>query len=500
MDTSNAAGSVGKFKCYYHSDFHQGIQDPMILDTLLPYLPTKRKNDTKAEIRRGGDGGGGNKKKKKNHNIKDDDDGAVLVVQKGRKKKTVPPAEGEINITTAVPTEAAKGTTANITKDDDINSTTTTTTTTAAAVNIIPNCTANIIATASLDTVASSLLLPSSKTRQQKPRTTLTVDKYDTDGICMMMKTEPTKQRQKLLVSSDNPQIEETSSISLVSSNISSSYDDRNDAKLLAIGSASEPSSENGNHAFLNCFKTPSPQRRSKKTSLLLFSPPSLVNNCRQRRLLSSDGQKHKYQQVHEKKSRKISSVPFEDNHYPLPDNEPTPRTSNISSLSLSSPDSNKKSRAGSPPDGVKMLSWAAKAVESPLFNGDKKRSRVLCLLAEAIDHSPIVPPTTMIMSNSTTTTQQGGVTTVVMVPPLGSSSKSFNNFAAAVPTHELVANITTTANGSTPIFYDRYHHQHTEVDLELLRDCLENVFSDTSSSLLPPKQLHDDGADVNYY
>ena len=346
MDTSNAAGSAGKFKCYYHSDFHQGIQDPMILDTLLPYLPTRRKNDTKAKIRRGGDGGGSNKKNKKNHTIKDDDDGAVLVVQKGRKKKTVPPAVGETNSTTAVPTEAAKGTTANITKDDDVNSTTTTTTT----VNIIPNGTTNIIATASLDTVASSLLLPSSKTRQQKPRTTLTVDKYDTYGICMMMKTEPRKQRQKLLVSSDNPQIEATSSISLVSSNISSSYDDRNDAKLLAIGSASEPPSENGDHAFLNCFKTPSPQRRSKKTSVLLFSPPSLVNNCRQRRLLSSDGQKYKYQQVHEQKSRKISSVPFEDNHYPLPDNEPTPRTSNISSLSLSSPDSNKKSRAGSPP------------------------------------------------------------------------------------------------------------------------------------------------------
>jgi hypothetical protein len=173
---------------------------------------------------------------------------------------------------------------------------------------------------------------------------------------------------------------------------------------------------------------------------------------------------------------------------FETPPDEPTPRINNVSSVSSSSSSSSSSSLLLTPfkkktkkNDGVQILAWAAKAVESPLFNGDKKRSHVLCLLAEAIDHSPIIIPPHQQKGNITRTSGfaiAGGPTTAA-----ASLEETFNSCVVpAAP--DLTTLNNSNNNGSTPIFFNRYHHHHTaEVDLELLRECLDNVFSGSSSS-----------------
>ena len=608
-------GDVGAFKCYHHSNFYQGIADPMTLEALLPYLPTKRKTaatatatatataiaTTTAATTKRSSRSSKNKRSKKNSTV------TVTTKNKTATAKTKMKKIPVVTPTTAVST---------VTTDTIAAAVAVAATTTTATSNII-----NV----SLKVVSSS---SSSSTSQQQTRITGVEEDCDDSTDSTDSNTGPTKKQKRHTCSrssSDN-RIQQTNYKPSISSP-SLSYLSQNPPPKVIIGSSSSSNNNtvpkkqttktsqqqqqekkkedewdtpedmskiggaisssttcgeveivvgrrtanidgdvqeekvtevhgNSNGLLANAslslssslskstsaissapssaissapssapqleqedtfkkfFQTPSPQRRSQNASLW-SSPPRLHNHNHNyhHHHLNHYHYQHQHQQqqqqqdiatVSENPSVQLSSSLLTVNMLEnSPEIKPTPRISNVSSSALSSSASSssssslllsspfkKKKHNGSSSDGVKMLSWAAKAVESPLYNGDKKRSRVLCLLAEAIDHSPIIPPP---RAPQGSTTRPGFATTMCTAPTATSLMETFDSCVA--PANVFITNNNT---GSTPIFDDRYH-QHTEVDLELLRECLENVFSDSSSNSLSLKPRDNSREDGNY-
>ena len=225
---------------------------------------------------------------------------------------------------------------------------------------------------------------------------------------------------------------------------------------------------EKDSTAVVDFMKTPSPKYRNAKAKFM-SSPPPLSHYLQPKNVPTESNSK----------GAKVSSSAkhSSSNESPLPsslltvnfvmspssllkynNNEPTPRASNLSS-SQSSPLSQ---------DGFQMLSWAAQAVESPQteyqqhFHSPNGKTGMRFL--QALDCSPIVP---------STNSNKGSLAEAIhrCCPPSESSTSTFSASPA----------ICSDNIGPSPLSF-RGHHD-TESELELLRNCLEDVFMTSIAS-----------------
>ena len=263
---------------------------------------------------------------------------------------------------------------------------------------------------------------------------------------------------------------------------------------------------------FVNFLKTPSPRYHGTRDNVM-SSPPPLSHYLQQKQ----DPHRHlQYQHQDEQDttgpqtgpvaqsesppnsspSQSLLTVNFLMTPSPPPIEEETPRANNLSSSSLSSTLSSspfKKSKR-SPDDGVRMLSWAARAVESPAFKQQEHNTPIggsthgktttrFVSFVDTVGYSPITIP-------SVGSTLAAEVINRYCSPV---KKRSFNN------TFNSTTTVTTNNNdvvgpsplfGPSPLCFQNYQ-PHTDVELELLRNCLEDVFAATSStdssSSLPP-------------
>jgi len=143
-----------------------------------------------------------------------------------------------------------------------------------------------------------------------------------------------------------------------------------------------------------------------------------------------------------------------------------------------------------SPDDGVRMLSWAAHAVESPSFreddedhqktstprttpNGETTLTRVK--FTEAIGCSPIIH-----------TTKASERALAEAIRRCSSPATAYSSSSSAASSYSPVtrhpAMYYNDGIGPSPLSF-RDHHQETEIELELLRNCLEDVFVSGTSN-----------------
>ena len=210
--------------------------------------------------------------------------------------------------------------------------------------------------------------------------------------------------------------------------------------------------------ALIGSFKTPSP--RYRKT--ILSSPPPLSHYLQPKGPIKTGIATAKTSSTQESPlpSSLLTvnfvmspSVPLNIHNNNNDSFERTPRTSNLSS-SQSSPMSQ---------DGFQMLSWAAQAVESPRKTIRTPDGKTSVRFMEAMGCSPILPYTTQ--------------TTEHRCSPPSSESSSTSTQSGNINNN----NNNKEIIGPSPL--SLRDHEDNEVELELLRNCLEDVFVATSSA-----------------
>ncbi len=219
---------------------------------------------------------------------------------------------------------------------------------------------------------------------------------------------------------------------------------------------------------LISTFKTPSPRYRHGDSNFM-SSPPPLSHYLQPKNV---DPNKKEMTEAGAKvASRNESPLPsslLTVNFVMSPsalvlNNEKTPRTSNLSS-SQSSPMSQ---------DGFKMLSWAAKTVESPLktIRTHTPDSKTNVRFMEALGCSPIVP------SGS-----KGSLVEAIhkCCPPSSQSTSSNSTRGAS----SVASRKNKEIAGTSPLSFRG--HDENEHELELLRNCLEDVFVATSGGNMP--------------
>ena len=268
---------------------------------------------------------------------------------------------------------------------------------------------------------------------------------------------------------------------------------------------------------LVDFFKTPSPRYRKHKAKFM-SSPPPLShylqpkNNAPYRQPFpdphgqeqnAADGSTSTIASsvIESPLPSSLLTVNFVMTPSPLPSDEPTPRTNNLSSSLVAAASSLQESRdvvnvnvnvnmnPSSPDDGVRMLSWAAHAVESPAFQKDdedhqkttrttpngKTTTTTRVKFTEAIGCSPII---------HTTKAPEQALTEAIhrCYSPTTAYSSSSSAATSYSPMIRHPAMYYNDGIGPSPLSF-RDHHQDTEIELEMLRNCLEDVFVSGTSS-----------------
>ena len=250
--------------------------------------------------------------------------------------------------------------------------------------------------------------------------------------------------------------------------------------------------------ALVDFLKTPSPRYRSTKADYM-SSPPPLSHYLQPKHRTDRQPPDSQNSQQGTRIRPNLSSndesplpsslltVNFVMTPSPLSSDNLTPRTHNLSSTLVAS--ASHSSTTTRSPDGVQMLSWAARAVESPVLERKRKstdrntrtpdiKTKANSIsFTDAIGYSPIVR------------TKGSSLEVAELFHKFSSTSPEKTSFASSFPNSPRVAIFNNDGSEPSPLCFRE--HQDSEIELDFLRNCLEDVFvaSDMvdTGTIVPP-------------
>jgi len=464
-------------KVYFHPKFHRDVNDPYTLVKLLPYLPGKKKRDqlTSANILK-------EKAKAPNKSIQAPLQDPVKASKKassvGKRKKDKKSAHPSVSVSSKVSTNTDLSRNGPVDRESNRP---------AENAATIPK----VAATKSLSSRKKSLSSRKKNAGRKSNCTERSVKRRKNKVLPMAAKmSQPSKisrtntmtPSDKVVYTKGHKVTPATKSEDGNGKHISKvSMEDAHTKVTRKSGTICHSAKSSlGKQDFLtknNFFKTPSPRHRTTGAKYM-SSPPPLSRYLEPKhgtsRLQLEPRLDEQDTKVSAQSSVKESPLPsslmtvnFVTTPSPLSNNEPTPRTNNLSStFAASSSASGNWSQSS---DGVRMLSWVAEALESPSFQNDKD-------IDQNEDHPNHMASSARLYSPISRTCETL-VHPAEMIQKRSSSDADYSCNANYPPSICLGLGAISNDGGNGPSPLSLRDPQDTQVELDMLRNCLEDIF-----------------------